>query len=234
MSAVTTILRTATAPHVNLLPPEIASERRIRRVKAAFAAAVALAVLAVGGLYLNAVSEVDGAQLQLQEVQDQQATMQDQVAALAHVKQTYAQVAAAQTLVKQARDQEVRWSYYLNDLSLSLPDGVWLDTMTLARTDATGAAAATDTTAAVPVDPATGTTTATPGIGTVTFTGSAYGHNDVATWLETLSAQKGYADAYLTNSTERTAGSRTVVDFTSDVVVTDEALWRNYLNASGQ
>ena len=40
--------------------------------------------------------------------------------------QVYAQVAAAQAQLTQAMGQEMRYSYVLNDLSLTIPSDVWL------------------------------------------------------------------------------------------------------------
>jgi hypothetical protein len=59
-------------------------------------------------------------------------------------------------------------------------------------------------------------------------------HDDVAVWLESLAKQKGYTSAYFNSSTEKEIGSTKVVDFSSTVVVTREALSGRYLQNAGK
>jgi Tfp pilus assembly protein PilN len=115
--------------------------------------------------------------------------------------------------------QEVRWSYFLNDLSLTIPRHVWLNTMTVSSNAAT-----------VP----TPGTYAAPGIGTVIFEGQAYSHNDVAAWLESLAKQKGYTQPYFSDSTVQPIGSNShAVKFSSQVIVTEDALSGRYIAKAG-
>jgi Tfp pilus assembly protein PilN len=235
-------LQTAASPRVNLLPPEVLAERRLRRMKLLLAAGVLGAGAVVGGLYLAAVADVDEARHELQQTQAVHADLQEQTEAYADVPGVYASVAAAEALLEQATTEEVRWSYYLNDLSLTVPDGVWMTTVTAGLQGDAGADAAADpaaaaaTTGAAPAPSAVTPTdgTAVPaGRGSVTFAGTAMNHDLVADWLEVLADQPGYEDPYLTSSTERMEGATQVVDFTTEVTVTDDALWTQYLEATG-
>ena len=100
--------------------------------------------------------------------------------------------------------QEIRWSFLLNDLSLKVPDRVWLTSMTVTTTEASAAAAPTD-----------GQYLST-GIGSVDFVGRAYSHRDVAAWLNSLAKQKGYTQPYFSDSTEEAVGGNDdAVKFTS-------------------
>ena len=45
--------------------------------------------------------------------------------------------------------------------------------------------------------PATPAAAAAGAIGSVQISGTAYGHDDVATWLDALAAQEGFDGAYL-------------------------------------
>ena len=68
--------------------------------------------------------------------------------------------------------------------------------------------------------------------------GTAYSHRDVAVWLEALNAQEGHAGATLQSATERRLDDpdlpdRTVVDFTSSVSLTPDALSDRYTRAGG-
>ena len=71
--------------------------------------------------------------------------------------------------------EEVRWSRFINDLSLSVPDKVWVKNLTFDQS-AAGAGA-----------PAGGRTRS---IGTVTFTGLGFGHDDVAAWFDALAGRR--------------------------------------------
>lgn len=116
---------------------------------------------------------------------------------------------------------DVLWYRYLNDLALTYPSEVWLQNFTAAV-----AAPAGPTAGAAPVagtDPL-----ATPGIGAITFTGRALEHSDVASWLDVLDGTPGFADGSFSTSTRTQVDGQDVVDFTSDVVVTGDALSHRY------
>lgn len=220
-----TAARTAALPRVNLLPPEIAEAARLRKVKAGLGAVVVGAVAVVGLLYVQATGAVNDAQDQLTAAQARTTQITAETAKYSDVPKVYAQVAAAQAQLEQAMGQEVRWSFYLNDLSLTMPPHVWLTQ--LAVTTNNGAAGAT---------PAGGgaASLSTPGIGSVKFSGIAYEHNDVAAWLDALAKQKGYADAYFSKSEEDPDTlSRPTVKFESSVTVTSDALSGRYTQKAG-
>jgi hypothetical protein len=71
------------------------------------------------------------------------------------------------------------------------------------------------------------------GIGTITFNGVAMSHDDVAVWLESLAKEKGYANAYFTNSTEVGLYSHKVYNFTSSVTVTPGAYSGRFSKPAG-
>jgi Tfp pilus assembly protein PilN len=212
-------------PRVNLLPAEIAAAAKFRRFQLAMGGALVAAVAVVGALYVHGQSSVKSAQDELDAAKAQQATLQNTLNSLQGVQDVYTQVAAKQAMLTQAMGAEVRWSQYLADLSLRVPDKVWLTTVTASQT-ATGLSGTP-----------TATTTTTPGvtqgIGTVTFAGTAFSHNDVAAWLDVLAKERGFADAYFSNATEKKVGPRTLVDYTSSVVVTADAKSNRYTAPAG-
>jgi len=209
-----------TVPRVNLLPPEILENRRFARTRRLLALAVVGTLAAVGGLYYLAVERADTAAADLAVVQAETTRLKAEEAKYAEVPRVIAQVDAAEAARDQALSTNVAWYRYLNDLALTYPETVWLDTMTAS------VAASTDGTAPVPV---AGTNPlATPGIGTVTFTGKALEHSDVASWLDVLAGTEGFADAYFSNSTRSQIDGTDVVTFSSQVVVTGDALWDRY------
>jgi Tfp pilus assembly protein PilN len=207
-------------PRVNLLPPEIAESRRFRRIQIGLGCAVLGAVGIVALLYVSASHSVSTAQSNLDAATAKQTSLQAEAAKYRDVTAVYARAAAAQAMLTQAMGEEVRYSQFLNDLSLTVPENVWLKTVTFSQ-NATAAAGAG------------GTALTTPGIGTVSFAGVGFSHDDVAVWLESLAGQKGYANPTFTNSTEALLGTRKTVNFTSTVALTPAAYSGRYSKPAG-
>lgn len=222
-----TATRIAALPRVNLLPPEIEEQRRFRKVQAGLGAGVLAALGVVGALTLLANGAVSDAQGELDAATARQSQLKAQQAQYAEVPLVYAQVEAAEAQLSLAMGKEVRWSFFLNDLSLKVPGKVWLTSMTVAQ-NVDEAAAATPT-ATVPGSESY----LTPGMGTVTFEGKGYAHNDVAAWLDALAKQKGLTQPYFTNSTKEAIGSESAVNFTSQATITEEALSGRYTQKAG-
>jgi Tfp pilus assembly protein PilN len=219
-----TTTRLATLPRVNLLPPEIEEARRFKSVQAGLGAAVLASLVVVAVLFVAAHSQVSKAQHSLDATQAQTTQLNSKITEFAQVPLVYGQVDAARAQLDLAMGQEIRWSYFLNDLSLSIPRHVWIDSMTVASTSAAGAAA---------VAPVAGQYAAT-GIGTVAFHGIAFSHNDVAAWLDSLAKEKGYTQPYFSDSTVAPQGSNDkAVTFLSQVTVTEDALSGRYTQKAG-
>src|SRR4029078_9008654 len=98
-------------------------------------------------------------------------------------------------MLSQAMGGEIRWSRYLNDLSLRMPDHVWLTNVSTSETGATATTLPTTTTSGT-----------LGSIGNIQFTRVSFTHDDVATWLDTLSKERGFVNAYFTNSAETAIG----------------------------
>jgi len=217
-----------TMPRVNLLPPEIGERAAMRRLQGYCAAALVVCAAAVGGLWYQAHHEVTHQRSQVASAQQEQQSVQRQVSSLSQVATAYSAVENAQKLVAQALGGEVRWSQQLRDLSMTIPANVWLKNMTI-----TPNTSSTSTTS-----PTTSSTTANsaqsrPAVATVSFQGVALSRNDVANWLERLVTMKGYVGATYSTTTEAALGGRIVVNFSSSVTVTDDALSHRYTGTNG-
>jgi Tfp pilus assembly protein PilN len=212
---------TVTLPRVNLLPPEIEELRRFKRVQGGLAAAVVASLGVVAVLFLAANSEVSKAQDDLAAGKVQETQLQAKVAEFSEVPLINSQVEAARAQLEQAMGMEVRWSYFLNDLSLKIPNHVWLTKMTVAEQ--------IDTPAVAP-DAAAYVQT---GIGNVQFEGHGYTHRDVATWLESLAKQKGYTQPYFSDSSVEAIDDQVAVKFVSKVTITADALSKRYVAKAG-
>jgi len=215
-----TTTRLATLPRVNLLPPEIEQARQFRRVQFGLGGAVLAAVVVAGALFVAANAEVGKAQDDLDANKAKATQLQSNVDEYAEVPLVFGKVEAARAQLGQAMGQEVRWSYFLNDLSLKIPRHVWLDSMTVTSTGPSAAAPTVGQYAAV-------------GVATIAFEGHGYRHNDVAAWLNSLARQKGFTQPYFSDSTVDLLGTTHAVKFSSTVTVTDDALSNRYTAKAG-
>jgi Tfp pilus assembly protein PilN len=227
MSTKTVNAPTTTFPVVNLLPPEIGERRQLRKVKAGLGVGLIATAVAVAALFVAASNDVSSAQGELTATKAQGARLQSQTAKYSNVPAVIAKVDAAKLQRSQAMGQEVRWSYYLNDLSLRIPSRVWLTKINVTQNVD---AADTPPAASAPTYPVAG-------IGQATFEGTAYAHNDVASWLQMLSGQEGFTQAYFTSSTEddntKAADGTRAVKFVSQVTITADALSRRFEQKAG-
>jgi Tfp pilus assembly protein PilN len=210
-------------PRVNLLPPEIAETARFRRIQIGLGGAVLAAVGIVALLYVGASSSVSSAQGELDAANAKNTSLQAETTKYRDVTAVYARAAAAEAMLTQAMGQEVRYSQLMTDLSLTVPESVWLKSLTFTQSAAAPTAAASTTAVAGAV----------PGIGSVTFTGIGFSHDDVAVWLESLAGQKGYANPYFSSSTEALLGTRKTVNFTSTATLTPAAYSGRYTKPAG-
>jgi Tfp pilus assembly protein PilN len=210
-----TALGTYVVPKVNLLPPEIAERKAQRRSYVIMGGSVVAAIVVVVFAYVGQAARVSDAKQALADAQEQDAKLKRERIAVQHIQDVYNNVDAHEALLAQAQSTRVRWSRFLHDLQTTIPDRVWLDTFTATVTP--GSPSGTP-----------GTGVLAPGVGTVVMNGSAYEHDDVAAWLDSLTKVKGYRDPYFNSSTvvepSTTApGARTTVDFVSTVTLTGEA-----------
>lgn len=209
-------------PRVNLLPPEILEARRFKRTQGILGACVIAAVVLLGGVYYLSQQRADAAGQELATAQARTTVLQAEQAEYAEVPRVLAQVESAQLAREIAMGTDVLWYRYLNDLALSYPAEVWLGDLTASVAGPGGVTGA----AAVPV--AGSNPLATPGIGTITFTGTALAHPDIASWLDVLAGTPGFADPSFSSSTRSEIDGNDVVQFTSQAVVTGDALSGRY------
>ncbi len=220
---------TYTAPRVNLLPPEIAEKARLRRAQVAMAGTGVLAVAVVGVLYTQQTAKVSSAEQAKAEAVAASTALRGDLAELQSVRDTFQEVDQAKGMLAAAMADEVLWSGYLHDMTLTIPENVWLTNYSV-RMNGPRAAGTTGGEASAGPN---GGGILDPGLGTITITGFAFEHRDVASWLDSQAKQKGYSNAYFTESVEVKRGNRVVVKFISTVNVTPKALSNRYTNPKG-
>ena len=111
---------------INLVPQ---SERRRTQTDVGLLVAVAVGVLIVGAMlftYFQARGELSDQEAQLAELQTQIAQVQAQLGALAAYEQLQNQVVATETVAQQIYAGRTLFSEVLGDVSLVIPENVWI------------------------------------------------------------------------------------------------------------
>jgi len=201
-------------PRVNLLPPEIGERVRIRRIQYGLGGGVLAAVGVVALLFLGAAASVDEASSELESATASSAALQAETAKYAEVKAVYARAAAAEAMLTSAMGEEILYSEFLYGLGLTIPDRAWLTNANFKQEK--------------PID--AGDITA---VGIVNFKGNGLEHNDVATWLDAVAKQDGLTFPYFTRSEVVLIGSRAVVEFDSQALISADSLSGRYTKPAG-
>lgn len=188
---------------INLLPPEVASERNRRRRAAigVFAAFAYVALLGIGVLYWN--GKVAAAQDRLDAQLAINQSLEREVVALSETAQVRTQFEEKATLVRTALETDVDWGILLNDLARLLPPRVWVETFS-----------------------GTVLPPSTPGVvGQVAFSGVGFDFPDVSAWLRALDSEQfaGITGTWVSTVSEGIIGADDVVTFTSTAVLTTNA-----------
>jgi Tfp pilus assembly protein PilN len=227
----------AAFPRVDLLPDTIAEEARVRRAKLVAGGVALASVAAVGALYLLAAGEVSSAQEELDTAQARSAVLAAEAAQYADVPKVRADVESARLQQFQAMGGEVRFSFLMNDLALTIPRGTSLTTL---KAQITGLPAAATATAAGGADGAVQPSVmGNPGIGSISYEGEAKSYNDVAAFLDSLAKQKTLVDPYFSVATVKEEEQQGVADgavnvtpqgytYAATVTLSDVALSHRY------
>lgn len=202
----------------NLLPPEERVKASRDRGRLYAVLSVVALVLALGVVYFQQNSVLDGKEAELREVNNELASVQQQLAAL----RPYAEINSLRTAMtataEEIYDARISWSSIVEEVSLVIPDNVRLQTMScvVPQTMLPGPQSAT-------------TAAAKPAASTdVTFTGVTYTHKDVAEFMTRLGLIPQLTNIQLASSTGSTASDATA---TSTVTFTVTASLRAYMTA---
>ena len=196
---------------VNLLPRDQGRRQRTRAEQAPFAVGLGLLVLVAVGLspmFLMASSKAGDKQAELDSIQAQLRLLPPVPEGPTPVEAGLAGERSARvTAVSAALSRRVGWDRVLRELSLVLPDDIWLTSLS-ARSPASPASAAP----VVPKAPGAAPTG-------LTLNGYTYSHESVARLLSRLSVLPDLSNVQLQSSTLARVGTQDVVQFTilSDV-----------------
>lgn len=201
---------------INLLPPEIRERQRARRRTMAVVLVGIILLGALGAFYFLQVMRLGRAERDLAAQQQENARLQAEIAQLQRFDELVRELEATRELLDGLLADRVLWSGVLRDVSLVIPGRAWLTGLT----GTIGDVAVTAPEA--PEAPVEGGAL----VGQVSFNGFAFEHPDVALWLSRLEDVRGFVNPWLSTSTKTVIGPTEVVQFTSSVDLSEQALER--------
>jgi len=191
---------------VNLLPRDIdqggKAPRQLPIIVGCAGAVLAAAVLAVG--YMQASGKVGSENRQLGDIQAQIAALPQPATPPSTISSLPAEKAARVSALAAALSQRVAWDRLLREVSLVLPDDVWLTSLNATAPSAAAAAVAATGAPAGTTTPATG----------FTISGYTYSQTGVARLLARLGVIPDLIAIGLQASNQTDVGGQTIVQFT--------------------
>lgn len=217
-------------PRVNLMPPEVAEARALRRIQMMLGAAGVASLAIVGVLYVMAGNSLSSAQSEKATALQRQTQLNNQIQGLSYISTTQSQFDSEKAQLISVMGDEVLYSQVMNDLSLSIPSTVWFKSLNFTTGPTAGATSAS----AVPTTPVTVNGVPVTQIGQLKVDGIAFSHDDFALWLDAIGKlSKTYTDPYFSSSTEALIGTRKTVNFSATAVVLSTAESGRYARMFG-
>lgn len=207
-------------PRVSLMPAEIMTTRRVRRVQRRGVLALVGVVVLIVAAYALVVGERSMARDDLAAAQQRSTELTAEQSRYSRAPQVYAQVDDTRAALASVMAGDVRWYQYLADLAVTSPTGLWLTSWQASASD--------PTLAPTTPDPATGQSAATAPVASLTVSGTAADEPDVADWLDVLTATPGLAGSTASSLTRTAVGTRPVITFDSSATMTKAALSERY------
>ena len=193
---------------VNLLPTGVREKQKTRRVTVAAVVGVAGAMMILLLVYVLQVGRLASASRQLTAQESINRDYRSKIQALQPFADLKTNVANRQALVAQLMQGEILWSGVLHDLSMVLPDQMWLTGMT-GTLNTSGAA---------------GSGAASAGLaGNIQFQGYSFDHPTVTLWLVRLQEVHGWVNAWISNAARTDFNNHSLVQFVSSVDLTTDA-----------
>lgn len=209
---------------VDLLPPEITRNHRLRRIAAGSVALLVAYLGALGMLYWLKLGDVDDALAQRDDAQAEVAVLQAEVESLAEYQRLVDSIDTHETLLTTAMGDEVSWARVFGELALSFSRDASLVDVQAVTTGPDAEAQATADPEAVAESP--------PGapVGQVTFSGYtvervAPGVREV---LVNFAEAEGFIGSYLVTSVAEGRGDDEVTAFEARVDLNDEVYTHRY------
>ena len=215
-----------TAAHVNLLPDAVRLAELVRRAQMIALGFILGALLLLFALWVLARTEIANAETELAEAEAINAQLAAEIARYSDVPRVFQAADNAELALQEAMGPEIRWSWVLNDLSLTTPEGVALSSMTSRLNSGSFASGG----GGGPID-------TSRGVGSLDYTGQALQYTLVDTWLASLDGNDAYLPPALLNSAARD-GEGGLIAFNTQALLAPGTLSQRYTvgdpEASGQ
>jgi hypothetical protein len=218
-------------PHIDLLPRQLVEQRVVRRQRTGIGAGFLVLLTLLGLWYVLESRELGRAQDQADQERAVATGLRARRVQLQPLADLESQIAAADQLKASVYKQEIRFSGVMRDLSAIVPGDVWLTSMSVAFSDATGSGKGTGSTqtggAVAAVTP--GSPGANSPVASITFAGAGLEHVDVGGFLRALArgpkkgGQQVYLNPYFTSAQKGDKGGQATVTFSASVDLSNAA-----------
>jgi type IV pilus assembly protein PilM len=193
---------------IDLCPPGKRSFRFTGEMARRLAVAAAIVAVLLGGLSVRSVLALRGDRAELAAQKRTNAKMEAELANLAHLRRLQADLDGGRRRVQAALAGDISWGRFLDGLVRSMPDSVWLQSLTVQS----GSAAKPPAGSAAPAAPANA--------GSLQISAIGLDYPAVADWLTKVAADPAVANLAVGGLTQTGLGNRTVVNFTSTANLT--------------
>jgi type IV pilus assembly protein PilM len=202
---------TAGSWQIDLCPPVKRSFRFTGEMARRLAVAAAIVAVLLGGLSVRSVLALRGDRADLATQKKVNARMEAELANFDHLRRLQADLDGGRRRVQSALAGDISWTRFLDGVVRSMPDSVWLQSLTVQAGSGSRPAAG-----AAPA-PGTGTS------GSVQFAAIGLDYPAVADWLHKVAADPALANVAVAGLTQTGLGNRTVVNFSSTANLTPAA-----------
>lgn len=199
-----------THPQVNLLPPEIRAGRQLSSIKSWLGLGLLLTLLVAGVMVLLSEMTLRGAQDELAETEDENASLVAQQAQYAEVPAVLNRLGNATDARLAGMASEVTWRPYIQAIAATAPAGVSIDSFSVtAPSEAASSAAAASGDLVIAV---------------LSFQAKSATNPDTSAWLDGLESVRGLADPWFSASALSSKNDVVYYAVTGTVNVTVEGL----------
>jgi hypothetical protein len=211
---------------VNLLPPEIARERRLQRIAATSVGLLIAYLCALGVIYVLKVGDVTDAREQRDRVTGEVAALQAELETLAKYRTLTDDINEREALLTAAMADELSWARVFGELALSFSDDA-----SLTQAQATTAGSQEGAAPAPAPEPAEDDQQDEDApVGQVTFTG--YSVQRIAPGVEEMLQQldegDGFVDSYVLTTADEERGGEQITGFEARVDLNTEVHTHRY------
>jgi Tfp pilus assembly protein PilN len=200
---------------INLLPPEIAKQRRVRQQTGLLVIGFAALIVILIGVWFLQHQQLTKEQDNLASAEARVATLQTKVNALQQFAQLDTTVKQKEQTLATAMTGDVAWSRLLIELSMMIPGDSWI-------TSFSGTAA--------PPTPQRGAAAAQAAtkLGNVNFSAVTFDFPGVAKWLTRMSELKSLQTIWVPSAAKGAIGSRQVINYSSTADLSKDAASNRY------